>query len=46
MPLADAVSATIALRLTTLWFAILLGVLALLSFAGRGRSAMPGEKEP
>jgi len=37
MPPADAVAAAIALRLSTLWFAIMLGVLALLSFAGRGK---------
>ena len=45
MPLADAVAATIALRLSTLWFAILLGVAALLSFAGRERAALPSGKE-
>lgn len=36
MPVADAVAAAIALRLSTLWFAILLGVLALLTFSRRG----------
>ena len=35
MPVADAVAAAIALRLSTLWFAILLGVVALLSFSRR-----------
>lgn len=37
MAMSDAVAAAIALRLSTLWFAILLGVLALLTFAGRRR---------
>lgn len=45
MPLSDAVAATIALRLSTLWFAILLGVLALLSFASREPTALPSGKE-
>lgn len=35
MDMAAAVAAAIALRLSTLWFAILLGVIALLSFARR-----------
>lgn len=39
MPAADAVAAAIAVRLSTLWFAILLGVLSLLTFA---RSSPPG----
>ncbi len=37
MVMSDAVAAAIALRLSTLWFAILLGVAALLTFAGRSR---------
>jgi uncharacterized protein (TIRG00374 family) len=35
MPTPDAVAAALSLRLSTLWFAILLGILALLSFANR-----------
>ncbi len=37
MDVPGAVAAAIALRLSTLWFAILLGVGALLTFAGRQR---------
>jgi uncharacterized membrane protein YbhN (UPF0104 family) len=37
MVMSDAVAAAIALRLSTLWFAILLGVASLLTFAGRSR---------
>jgi len=33
VPAPDAVAAALALRLSTLWFAILIGILALLSFA-------------
>lgn len=40
MPMPDAVAAAIALRLSTLWFAILLGVLAILSFAGSEKASV------
>jgi uncharacterized membrane protein YbhN (UPF0104 family) len=36
MPVADAVAAAIAIRLSTLWFAMLIGVLCLLTFIRRG----------
>jgi uncharacterized protein (TIRG00374 family) len=35
VPRADAVSATVMIRLATLWFAVVLGLLALMA-AGRG----------
>lgn len=43
MPFADAVAASIAIRLSTLWFAILLGTLCLLTFIRSGAVATPGE---
>jgi uncharacterized protein (TIRG00374 family) len=39
VPLADAVAAAIAIRLSTLWFAMLLGILCLLSFVRGGAAA-------
>jgi uncharacterized membrane protein YbhN (UPF0104 family) len=39
MPFADAVAAAIAIRISTLWFAILLGILSLLTFIRSGAVA-------
>jgi uncharacterized membrane protein YbhN (UPF0104 family) len=39
MPFADAIAAAIAIRLSTLWFAILLGILCLLTFIRSGAVA-------
>ncbi|MFN9677824.1 MAG: YbhN family protein [Betaproteobacteria bacterium] len=44
MAVADAVAAAVAIRLSTLWFAILLGVLCLLSFIRSGAVASAGAK--
>jgi len=38
MPMPEAVAAAVMLRLSTLWFAMLLGVAALMSFTGRNRN--------
>jgi uncharacterized membrane protein YbhN (UPF0104 family) len=43
MPFADAVAAAIAIRLSTLWFAILLGILCLLTFVRSGEVATARE---
>lgn len=45
MSAPDAVAAAIATRLSTLWFAVLLGVVALLTFAG-GERADTGSVKP
>ncbi len=42
MPFADAVAAAIAIRLSTLWFAILLGILCLVTFIRSGAVASAG----
>jgi glycosyltransferase 2 family protein len=42
MPFADAVTAAIAIRLSTLWFAILLGILCLLTFIRSGAVVSTG----
>lgn len=42
MPFADAVAAAIAIRLSTLWFAILLGILCLFTFIRSGAVASAG----
>jgi len=38
MPMPEAVAAAVMLRLSTLWFAMLLGVAALMTFTGRNRN--------
>jgi uncharacterized membrane protein YbhN (UPF0104 family) len=43
MPFADAIAAAIAIRLSTLWFAILLGILCLGTFIRSGAVVRAGE---